>query len=73
MTFNSGLFFFGLGLITISLFKMLFDHEFGIYEITFIIGIILSGLSYRTPIEDKKHKINMEALSKSFQSLNNAL
>jgi hypothetical protein len=73
MNIKIGAIFFGVGLATSSLFSMLVYHQFGIYEITFLIGIIIAGIAYAKLPDNQKLRINTTQVNKNIQSLNDIL
>jgi hypothetical protein len=70
---RGAIFFVGCGLILISLIGMTGANEYKISGIVFIIGIILAGVNYSYPPDDKKIQINTEEVNKNIQTLNDAL
>lgn len=67
------MFIMGWVLMVIASVLMLYHHEYSIGQVTFLIGIILVGISYAKFPNDQKPPINTDQVNKNIQSLNDLL
>jgi hypothetical protein len=63
----------GFILACISIFGMIFIHEFSICELLFILGITIAGFGYAKLPPSEKIPVNTEKINKNLQDLNDVL
>jgi cell division protein FtsW (lipid II flippase) len=64
----------GLILVCVSILGMVYFHEFSMFEIAFIIGMVLFGVAYAKYPEDvETQELRIKRINKNIQTLNDVL
>jgi hypothetical protein len=65
--------FFGLIMTVASSMSMLVFHEFVVFQITFLLGLVIVGIAYAKIPPEEKPKINTGQVNKNIQTYNDLL